>query len=47
MANMKDAVALSIAFYNFCRVNQAVKKTPAMAAGITDHLWSIQELLGI
>jgi IS1 family transposase len=47
MENMKDAVALYIAFYNFCRVNQAVKKTPAMAAGIADHLWSIQELLGI
>jgi IS1 family transposase len=45
LANMKDAVALYVAFYNFCRVNQALKKTPAMQSGIADHVWSIRELL--
>jgi len=45
LANMKDAVALYVAFYNFCRVNQALKKTPAMQAGIADHVWTTQELL--
>jgi transposase-like protein/IS1 family transposase len=47
LANMKDAVALYVAFYNFCRVNQALKKTPAMEAGIADHAWTLQELLTI
>ena len=42
---MKDAVALYVAFYNFCRVNQALKKTPAMQAGIADHAWELEELL--
>ena len=46
LANMKDAVALYVAFYNFCRVNRALgKRTPAMAAGIAEHVWSIEELL--
>jgi hypothetical protein len=38
--------ALFVAWYNFCRRNQAlVRMTPAMAAGLTDHVWSIEELL--
>src|SRR5271165_1043926 len=46
LENMKDAVALYVAFYNFCRVNRALgKRTPAMAAGLTDHIWTVQELL--
>jgi IS1 family transposase len=46
LANMKDAVALYVAFYNFCRVNRAVgKRTPAMAAGLTDRIWSLFDLL--
>jgi hypothetical protein len=45
LANMQAAVTLYIAFYNFCRVNQALKKTPAMAAGLTNHAWTISELL--
>ena len=44
--NLKAAVTLYVAFYNFCRVHQTVKATPAMAAGLTDHAWSITELLG-
>ena len=45
LANLKDAVALYVAFYNFCRVHQTLRATPAMAAGLTDHAWSIAELL--
>ncbi len=44
--NHKAAIMLYIAFYNFCRVHQTLKATPAMAAGLTDHIWTIQELLG-
>jgi len=32
-------------FYNFCRRHQSIRMTPAMAAGITDHIWSVRELL--
>ena len=45
LANMQAAVTLYVAFYNFCRVNQSVKQSPAMAAGITDHVWNLEELL--
>lgn len=39
-------LALYFAWYNFWRVHQTLRVTPAMEAGITDHIWMIQELLG-
>ncbi len=39
------ALALWFAFYNFCRVHSKLRVTPAMQAGIADHIWSIRELL--
>jgi IS1 family transposase len=45
LANMKDAVALYVAFYNFCRVQKALAGTPAMRAGLTDHVWTLGEVL--
>lgn len=47
LENLKAAVALHFAFYNFCRVHSSLRITPAMEAGITDHVWSIRELLGL
>lgn len=44
--NLKAAYALWFAFYNFCRVHSTLRITPAMEAGISDHIWSIGELLG-
>jgi len=57
MRNHRCAVALQIAHFNFCRTHSALKikateaekaieRTPAMAAGITDHAWAVEELLG-
>ena len=45
LANLKAAVALHFAYYNFCRVHQTLRVTPAMEAGLTDHVWTIAELL--
>jgi len=39
------AVAVWMTFYNFCRVHRSLRITPAMAAGITDHVWGVRELL--
>jgi IS1 family transposase len=39
------AVALYVAHYNFCRVHETLRTTPAIALGITDHVWSIGELI--
>jgi len=38
-------VACWFAFYNFCRVHKSLRCTPAMEAGIADHIWSVRELL--
>jgi IS1 family transposase/transposase-like protein len=38
-------MALYFAFYNFCRVHKTLRVTPAMEAGITNHIWSLKELL--
>src|SRR6266705_313924 len=38
------AVALWFGFYNFCRVHKSLRVTPAMQAGITDHVWDLSEL---
>jgi hypothetical protein len=47
LENLRAAVTLYVAFYNFCRVHQTLRVTPAMEAGLTDHVWAIQELLAI
>jgi hypothetical protein len=39
------AYCLWFAFYNFCRIHQTLRVTPAMEAGITDHVWDLAELL--
>jgi IS1 family transposase len=38
------AVEIYFMHYNFCRVHQSLRITPAMAAGITDHVWSVEEV---
>ncbi len=43
--NLKAALALHFAYYNFCRVHSSLRVTPAMEAGLTDHVWGISELL--
>ncbi len=39
------AVALYVAHYNLCRVHEALRVTPAMQLGVTDHIWTIGELV--
>jgi hypothetical protein len=43
--NHKAACALHFAYYNFCRIHKSLRVTPAMEAGLTDHIWSVRELL--
>jgi hypothetical protein len=37
----------SDAYYDFCRLHQTLRVTPAMEGGITDHDWSLEELVGL
>ena len=45
--NLPAAVSLHFAFYNLCRVHQTLGTTPAVAAGVADHVWTIDELIGL
>jgi IS1 family transposase len=43
--NHIHALALYFVFYNFCRIHKTLRVTPAMAAGITDQLWSLEDVI--
>jgi IS1 family transposase len=45
--NLSAAVALHFMYYNFCRVHQSLKTTPAVASGIADHEWDIEEIVAL
>ena len=45
LENHRAAVALYVAHYNLCRVHETLRITPAMALGVTDHIWTIGELV--
>lgn len=45
--NHGHMVALYFMHYNFCRVHKTLRVTPAMEAGLTDHVWDIEELIGL
>ena len=40
-------VGLYAAFYNFCRIHKTLRVTPAMAAGITDKLWTMEDIVAL
>ncbi len=45
--NLRHAVALHFMHYNFCRIHQTLRVTPAMEAGIADHVWTLEEVMGL
>ncbi len=45
LENLKAAVAVHFAHYNFVRIHSTIRCTPAMEAGVTDRLWTIRDLL--
>ena len=45
--NLAAAVSLHFAYYNFCRVHKTLGTTPAVATGITDHVWTLADLIGL
>ncbi len=45
--NLKHAVALHFMYYNFARIYKTLRVTPAMEAGIEDHVWTIEEILAL
>jgi IS1 family transposase len=45
--NHKHMVAIYFMYYNFARIHQTLRVTPAMEAGITDHVWSLDEIVNL
>lgn len=45
--NHAAAVSLHMMYYNFARVHQTLKTTPAVKAGITDHVWTVEEIVAL
>ena len=45
--NHEHAVALHYMYYNFGRVHNSLRVTPAMEAGISDHVWSLEEIAAL
>ena len=44
MYNLECAVALHFMYYNFGRIHKTLRVTPAMEAGIADHVWTLEEI---
>jgi len=45
--NLGHAIALHFMFYNFGRIHQTLRVTPAMEAGLADHVWSLEEIAAL
>ncbi len=45
--NHADAMALHFLYYNFVRIHATLKVTPAMAAGVTDRLWEMGDVVSV
>ena len=45
--NLEHAVALHFMNYNFCRIHGSLRVTPAMEAGVADHVWSLEEVIAL
>jgi hypothetical protein len=45
--NHAAAVALYFMWYNFGRIHQTLRVTPAMEAGVSDHVWSVEEIVAL
>ncbi len=45
LENLAAAAAMHVGYYNLCRYHATIRSTPAMAAGVTGHIWEVEELL--
>ncbi len=45
--NLEAAVALHYVRYNFCRIHHSLRVTPAVEAGVAQHVWSLDEVISL
>ncbi len=41
------SIAVHYMYYNFCRIHQSLRVTPAMEAGVADHVWLLEEVISL
>ncbi len=47
LENHMHAISLHYMYYNFGRIHKSLRVTPAMEAGVTDHVWSLEEIAAL
>lgn len=47
LASHRNAFSLYFTFYNWTRIHKTLRFTPAVASGLTDHLWTMEEIIGL
>ena len=47
VGNHKHALALFLMFYNFARIHQTLRVAPAMEAGVSDHVWTLEAIAAL
>jgi hypothetical protein len=47
VANLQHAVSLHLMYYYFAKIHKTLRVTPAMEAGITRHVWTLEEIAGL
>lgn len=47
LENHMHAISLYFMFYNYCKIHKSLRITPAMAAGLTDHVWEIVDIVNL
>ena len=45
--NLEHAVAVHFMYYNFGRIHYTLRVTPAMEAGVSNHVWELKEIVGL
>ena len=45
--NLAHAVSLHFMYYNFARIHKTLRVTPAMERGVSDHVWSLEEIVDL
>ena len=47
IGNLRYAIALYAVRYNFCRIHQSLRVTPAIEVGISSRLWTVEDIVGL
>ena len=47
LENHEAAIALHYMYYNFARIHQTLRVTPAMEAGVSNHVWNLEEIVNL